>query len=307
MLFTGLRLPTKSARRDATGIDELIRTGLPKTMRIRTRCGPSASRRYLSPQELIRRWRSDKARVSVTDLHIRGTRFFDWLDCEPISDFNLLARADEDINYQEMLTLVVSSAGTFSDSHSDDPDGTNHCFTGRKLWLAWDTFEGLSHGLEDVERCDVDDQARFSMATFLRLRSARWFTVEPGQTLFLPGHLTHKVITLERYIGVGSFFVTIANYLWTLARWTRHTPLWALGLPADRRLALVDAITARVMQKTKALEHASAIERARWGFDTFQLSTRRELTPGVRHLLAKNPSSAEFVAYCDSIPDHRRS
>jgi len=301
VLFSGLRLPTTGGKRDTRQIDKLIETGLPKTIRIRTRCGPSATRGYLSPQELIARWRSPRARVSVTDLHIRDTRFFNWLDCEPISDFNLLARSAEDINYQEMLTLVVSSTGTFSDSHSDDPDGSNHCFVGRKLWLVWDTFEGLAHGLEDVERCEVNDQARFSMAAFLRLRSGRWFTVEPGQTLFLPGHLTHKVITLERYIGVGSFFVTIANYAWTLARWTRHTPLWALNLPATRRLALVDSITALVVKRAKSLERASFTERARWGFDVFASSNRAHLTAEVRQLLASNPRSAQFIEYCDTL------
>ena len=170
----------------------------------------------------------------MTDFHIRGTAIMKRIDCSHLSSFNLLAGAPDPIGTEEILTMVVSSAGALSDSHTDDPDGSNHCFAGEKLWLVWDTFQGLARGLEDVERCDVyGDQAAFSIAGFLAVPGSRWFVVRPGQTLFLPGHLTHKVITLERYLGVGSFFVMLPSYLRTLMRWTRHTPLWALTAPPN--------------------------------------------------------------------------
>jgi len=217
-------------------------------------------------EELWRRWMSGNARVSVTDLHIRGTTVIRNIDCSSLSDFNILAEARGTVGEEEMLTMVVSSAGTFTDSHTDDPDGSNHCFVGRKLWLAWDTFLGLSRKLEDVERCEIEKtHAAFSVSGFLSVPGSRWFVVEPGQTLFLPGHLTHKVITLDDYLGIGSFFVMLPSYLRTLARWAQHTPLWALNLPADRRMELVDQITRRVIDKVHMLAHASERQRSRWG------------------------------------------
>jgi hypothetical protein len=177
-------------------------------------------------EELLRRWISGRARVNVTDLHIRGTKVLRSIDCSSLSDFSILAEARGAVGEEEMLTMVVSSAGTFTDSHTDDPDGSNHCFIGRKLWLVWDTFLGLSRKLEDVERCRLYTRdAAFSMSGFLSVPGSCWFVVEPGQTLFLPGQLTHRVITLESYLGVGSFFVMLPSYLRTLARWTEHTPL----------------------------------------------------------------------------------
>lgn len=40
-----------------------------------------------------------------------------------------------------------------------------------------------------------------------------------GQTLFLPGNHTHKVITIERYLGISSFSVSLPNALSSLSRW----------------------------------------------------------------------------------------
>ena len=116
---------------------------------------------------------------------------------EVLSAFNLLTRSSPGARRQEMFSFVISSRGHLTDSHSDAPDSSNFCFTGRKLWLAWDTYEGAGYGLQDVERTPVKGRARFDMRSWLSLRSARWFLVNPGETLFLPASMTHKVITLE--------------------------------------------------------------------------------------------------------------
>ena|ERR1043165_3256070 len=267
ILFSDFPVPVRGERRSGVR-DAVLRalcTGLPQDQKIRVRCGASGTKKYISRDDLLRRWQARRGRVNVTDLHIRGTQVVRSIDCSNLSDFNLLARAPGEAGREEMLTIVMSSAGTFTDSHSDDPDGSNHCFAGKKLWLAWDTFRGLSLNLQDVERTKVAGQAAFSISAFLSIRGARWFTVETGQTLFLPGHLTHKVVTLEEYIGVGSFFVMLPSYLRTVHRWTVHTPLWALTLPHDQRLKLVDEITSSVTAKVRALRRAAASERQRWG------------------------------------------
>ena len=132
--------------------------------KVRVRCGPSRTPQSLTVHQLLGRWASDRAKVSVTDFHIRGTGIMKRIDCSHLSSFNLLAGAPDPIGTEEILTMVVSSAGTLSDSHTDDPDGSNHCFAGEKLWLVWDTFQGLAQGLEDVERCDVfGNRAAFSL------------------------------------------------------------------------------------------------------------------------------------------------
>ena len=172
----------------------------------------------------MRRWRSGKARINVTDLHIRGTQFEKSVESSVLTDGNILLSGGDAIARQELFTLLLASRGAMSDSHSDDPDGSNHCFVGKKLWLAWDTFEGKAKGLEDVSRDICLMGAKFTMRKFLSLKSACWFIVGKDQTLFLPGRMTHKVITLEPYIGIGCFYVTIPNRLGTLARWNRYGP-----------------------------------------------------------------------------------
>jgi hypothetical protein len=246
---------------------EALISGFPRHERFRARLGRDGYRRErFRVEDLIRRWNGNRGLVSITDLHMRGSKLLESIDCTPLSDFNLLAGAKGRVGAEEMLTMVVSSAGVFTDSHSDDPDGSNHCFVGRKLWLVWDTFEGITRGLEDVERSGTDRaQAAFSMSAFLSVPGSRWFAVEDGQTLFLPGHLTHKVITLEDYIGIGSFFVMLPSYWRTLLRWTEHAPLWALEDHSTESLALVDKITRRVIRKVKLLAGRSEQEQVWWG------------------------------------------
>jgi hypothetical protein len=272
--------------------------GFPQNQKIRVRCGPSGEQRLLVVKDLLRRWTGTRARTHVTDWHIRGTGVSKHIDCSQLSDFNLLAGARGEPGAQEMLTMVVSSAGALSDSHSDDPDGSNHCFRGRKLWLVWDTFVGLSRDLEDVSRCEVSTYAAFNIESFLSVPGSRWFTIESGQTLFLPGHLTHKVVTLDDYLGVGSFFVMLPSYLRTLIRWTRHTPLWALSAPEHRRLDLVNQITRLVLSKVRALEGEPEKERSRWGINYLQSAVEewwRTCSDAGKQELLDNRISAELV------------
>jgi hypothetical protein len=295
VLFDDLSVPVRGeeALGPKTAVLNAMRAGFPRGRTIRVRCGPSESEKYLTLDELVRRWSSSRARVNVTDIHLRRTKVIRHIDCSRLSDFNLLAQAPGDVGYHEMLTFVMSSAGTFTDSHSDDPDGSNHCFVGRKLWLVWDTFAGLSRQLEDVERTRVYGQAKFNMEAFLSVPGSRWFTVEAGQTLFLPGHLTHKVITLDDYLGVGSFFVMLPSYLRTLCRWTQHTPLWALHRPVDQHLELVDKITRRVTRKVRLLAHSSEAEKACWGLP--YLTSAMAASSRSRSSLLDRPTSARFI------------
>lgn len=301
VLFENLCVPVRREQRLGVrdAVLRALKQGFPGNDKFQVRCGRSSTPKSMIVTELLRLWTNGRAMVNVTDLHIRGTEVIRNIDCSRLSDFNILAEAQGDVGREEMLTLVVSSAGAFTDSHTDDPDGSNHCFIGKKLWLVWDTFLGLSRGLKDVSRCTVRmRRAAFDMSVFLSIPGSRWFLVEPRQTLFLPGHLTHKVITLEPYLGIGSFFVMLPNYLRTLIRWTEHTPLWALNLPASRRMDLVNEITRRVIHKIAALESATAQQRSRWGL-AYLLGSfknwRRTYSYKERYALLDNPVSVEFL------------
>src|SRR5580700_9285931 len=49
-----------------------------------------------------------------------GPEFGFSANVDALSDFNLLLLGSEELALQEMMTLAVSSAGTFTDSHSDE-------------------------------------------------------------------------------------------------------------------------------------------------------------------------------------------
>lgn len=235
--------------------------------RIRTRVGRQRGWRYFTPAELALRWRKGQSSINVTDFHFLDTPVGEVIDHRVLSDFNLLPLMPEEVAWIEMMTLVISGRGGMSDSHSDDCDGSNHCFTGCKLWLAWDTAEGLTAGLEDLDQQRIAGKCAFDLNTFLSLKSACWFTVEAGQTLFMPGHLTHKVITLDHYLGVGSFYIAFPNIVRTLARWRKQRPNWERLEARSLKDVVFREVPATALKKLRSLRRTSEANRARWGVD----------------------------------------
>ncbi|MBX7110187.1 MAG: hypothetical protein K1X61_16165 [Chitinophagales bacterium] len=198
---------------------QLLRKGIPQKERIKIRTGTKHTELKVTVRDAVDRWTRGRSRFGVTDLHFRGTRLFKHIDADAVSYFNILPRFTAELSFLEMLTMVISSRGIFSDSHTDDGDGSNHCFTGKKLWFAWDRMEGQQAGLEDCSFDVVEDEAHFTMDKFLSLKSAHWFIVSENRTLFMPGNFAHRVITLEKYIGFGSFYISLPNYLNSIRRW----------------------------------------------------------------------------------------
>jgi hypothetical protein len=299
-LFDNLQVPV---RRNGHGNDmqevlaEGIRSGFPRARTAGIQMGRSRQRCRMGIPEVMRRWQGGRSILSVTDLHIRETKFDEVIDTTPLSDFNVLCNDPKDGNdfkaMIEMMSLVISSKGNLTDNHTDDCDGTNHCFIGRKFWLAWDRIEGKTVGFQDIDRDPVDSQAAFDLETFLSLPSSRWFTVEPGQTLFLPGSLEHKVITLQHYLGVGSFHVALPSYLRCLKRWIIYDTHDIV--PKD----LLGKINQAVIRRLHKLQRASNMVQEQWG-----LSQMRDVVEkwslsnvnGFNGMLLRNPLVAEFVA-----------
>lgn len=299
VIFSDFDVPVvrRNGESRADAVAHLIRTSFRPNRTARVQTGPARTRGHLRVTTVMDRWERRRALVSVTDLHIRETPLEEALGVGTLSDFNILITGSDEMARQEMMTLVISSAGNVTNSHSDDPDGSNHCFTGCKLWLAWETFEGKAAGLEDDSRDDVNGHARFDLEAFLSLKSASWWTVSEGETLFLPGRLTHRVITLEHYLGVGSFFVGLPSAIHTIARWNVHGPLWCLK-GARGKEGLVDEIARAVAQRIRVLRDAPERERVRWGLPYAQRAAAEWEScwsePQRRRLLA-NRHFAELV------------
>ena len=295
-LFEKLQVPVRGDGGDMRGVlAEGIRSGFPRSRTARIQKGRSRRRCRMSIPEVMRRWQGGRSILSVTDLHIRGTKFDEVIDTTSLSDFNVLCNDTEfggDFKTMiEMMTLVISSKGNLTDIHADDCDGTNHCFLGRKLWLAWDRIEGKAVGFQDVDRDPVCDQAAFDLEAFLSLPSSRWFTVEPGQTLFLPGSLAHKVITLEHYLGVGSFHVALPSYLRSLERWVIYDTHDIV--PKD----LLGKINRAVIRRIEEVGRASRAVKEQWGLSQTKevvANWQAERANSVRGMLLRHPLFTEF-------------
>jgi len=234
--------------------------------RFRLYGGKGSRRRYLTLQDAAAAWARDTSVFGVADLHIRDTSMEEIIDPDALAPFNLLTASTPDVQRQEMYSLVISTRGYVTDSHSDAPDSTNYCFTGRKLWIAWETQEGLRHGLEDVEHVKVKGRARFDLQSWMKLPSARWFLVGPGQTLFFPAHLSHKVVTLDRYLGVGGFFFCLPGAFRLLSHWILKEPLWLKDDGAGENEQLVAEISETALTKLRQSGGPSGGD-ATWGQD----------------------------------------
>ena len=274
-LFNGFPTPIKTG--DLQNIQTTIIEGIQQSgidYRIRTKAGNKGNWQYYTVDQLAKKWLRNKAIINVTDFHFRNTPLEQIIDTEILSRFNLFPLSPNEVGWIEMMTIVVSSRNSFSDSHSDDCDGSNHCFTGKKLWLAWETQEGMDAGLEDFDKQTTYDQCSFDIETFTQLKSAHWFTISAGQTLFMPGDFSHKVITLEPYLGTGSFYLAFPNFLRTLTRWLSHQPNWEKIERKGYRDQVYPALIETALKKLHSLKYQSKIEQQSWGLDQFALSIR---------------------------------
>ncbi len=270
-----------------------LSAGLPAREKVNIRTGPSRTVKRVMISEIIKKWKLQRSRFGVTDLHFRGTKFFKTVDAKAISYFNLLPLCPDEVSFLEMMTLVISARGIFSDSHSDDGDGSNHCFVGKKLWLAWDRAEGKQYGLQDCTYDDVYSKAKFSMHAFVSMKSARWFIISDNCTLFMPGNFAHKVITLEPYIGFGSFYVTLPGYINTLKRWLLYPT-------SDVKVNFIEILNKYTIKKIKQLARSSPAMQKEMGLSYLKRAVaqwKTGLNKKEREVLLSNKSFADLLAF----------
>jgi hypothetical protein len=152
---------------------------------------------------------------------------------------------------------------------------------------------------------DIRDLEMFSLV----LNSRGWVSDShsdaPGSNNYcLAGrkHLTHKVITLERYIGVGGFFLALPNCLRMLSHWITRAPLWCKGDASGRYDHLLDEIAALVRQSVRRIGRASAAEQRRWGYDFLEASARDFMATCPRSRLRMLWQDPRFRSVADAIP-----
>ena len=296
-LFTDFPVQRFHGRFGAAGVEHLVeylRCGFPRRRRARVRGRTKID--YLSIPRVVDKWLGGKSVFGVTDLHYIATRFDTLVDTHQLNGFNILPRGTD--GFQSQDSLVISATGAVTDSHSDDHSGSNHCFTGTKLWLLWDTIEGLENGVEDVERCTVLDRAAFDIGAFATMKSSSWILIEPGQTMFIPAHLSHKVITLDRYIGLGSFHAGLPGLIDLLIRWHALPPLWAAHPGSDRRRS-VAYIAERAIRKVATLRKADRAEQYSWGVPYLlkRLQQHEKDKQAVPRLARQHAQNAELQAF----------
>lgn len=268
--------------------------GFPTSKRARVRTLGGV--RMLSIPRVMELWNDRSRMFNVTDLHYAGSRFDRRVDTHALNDFNLLPRGN--YGFQSQDSLVLSTAGAVTDSHSDDHSGSNHSFVGTKLWLLWDTLEGFQHGLEDVEHSSVFDRAAFDMSAFLAMKSSCWILIGPGQTMFIPANFTHKVISLESYIGLGSFYAGLPGFIDSLLRWQHLPPQW-MSTSRQEADAEVAFLTRRAIRRVRSLGDAPRQEQMHWGMPQLRrrlarLDSNRENTSD--ETWAAQGNLARFVA-----------
>lgn len=293
--FRGQPKPTARA-----ALAKQIRTGFPKWQRARTQTGPSRARYKLKVPEVMRRWEGGRALVGVTDLHFRDTKVEQAIEFAALSDFDILCSDQEFVDEIETMTLVISSKGNVTDTHADDCDGSNHCFVGQKLWLAWDRIEGRSRGFQDADRDreQITDRAAFDMETFLSLPRSCWFIVKEDETVFLPGSLAHKVVTLEPYLGIGGYHVGLPNHLRGIRRWILYDTLEV------NQKNLLDKINEVLIQKLHEVREGPISVQKHWGLPYMYKSIdrwRKNESPETKEFLLRHPVFGAFIeAACSS-------
>ncbi len=226
--------------------------------------------------ELMQEWEKDERLLRVTNIHLRTFDLVDHVELDRICPFNLLVHGNDDLKRLEMMTLMVSTTGGITDSHTDDSDVVIHSVVGKKLWLCWDSSEGMKAGLEDCEKVDVFGKPKFDMETFLELESSTWVLVSEGETIFLPGNYVHKVITLEKYVGIGGFFVSFPTLLNTFDRWLGRREEFQYKEPLYRRRLggeVAESIERSLLEVSQAMYNQMLVGDdcvgRRWGVDYF--------------------------------------
>lgn len=238
------RTPTPVwARHRAASAAELLR-------RMLERCEPETPIRVLltkrndfdertwRPQTILRRWNENAHPFGVIDLPTgRGhiARFFDW---QTFARSNLLSARSPRLRRFELCGPIISTSGHITSAHVDDPDIWNTCATGAKVWFMWDLGEAIAT-VGDPRKSDID----FELSWFAQLKSSRWAIVGAGTALYVPNNFVHRVVTIERYVGASTFFVSALSAPRQIRHWNRFGAAWAMSGEEPQFVSAVERLS----------------------------------------------------------------
>jgi hypothetical protein len=89
--------------------------------------------------------------------------------------------------------------------------------------------------------------------------------------LFFPAHLSHKVVTIDRYLGVGGFFFCLPGAFRLLSHWILKEPLWLKDDGANENEQLVAEISKAALKKLRQTGTTSGCDGT-WGQDYLRLA-----------------------------------
>lgn len=227
---------------------------------------------WLNLEDIMSLWMDPFTRIHSTDICASKSMSHQLFNYDVINGHNLFSLGSTRVKQLQMLGMTVSTKGSITCSHTDDADSIIYGLAGKKLWLVWDYKEGSVKGLEDGERLMANRKPNFSMAQFLALNSSRWAIVEKDQMLFLPGKMTHRVVTLEDSIGLNCFRLSLPNLLNTLIRWMNYQPLFIKRSGVNMGDQILTEILKITLKQILKLKGASKLRQQEWGLDCFELA-----------------------------------
>ncbi|HMO94108.1 MAG TPA: hypothetical protein PKD64_18130 [Pirellulaceae bacterium] len=113
----------------------------------------------------------------------------------------------------------------------------------------------------------------------------------------MPGNFTHKVITLEPYIGFGSFYVSLPGLVGTIKR-------WLLRETSDVQGAFIQNFVAECKPVIRRISGRSAGSQKKLGLGYFPKAARhwkREASSADMEILQNSIEFQELIQFANSL------
>jgi len=194
-----------------------------------------------TPQRVLDAWQADDPAFGITDHAVGGAALSAHVRMNTVLENNLLSHEDA-LDRFEVCGPILATRGHITDAHMDDPDIWNSCVSGAKAWVMADIREWSRQFQLSVRR--ILDAEPLDVETFLSLPGSRWAVVTDDTALYCPNTYVHRVVTLERYVGIGTFCATPESAPRLLDFWHEHGSQWE----ADGAPGLIQGVEAALRE-----------------------------------------------------------
>ncbi|MBO6938218.1 MAG: hypothetical protein JJ863_24835 [Deltaproteobacteria bacterium] len=197
--------------------------------------GERVRRSDWAPERVLAAWEANDPVFGITDHSVGGAVLNQHFRMETVLAGNFLSHTDS-LHRFEVCGPVMATRGHLTDAHMDDPDIWNSCVSGAKVWFMTDSREWSREYQVSVRQ--IVEVEPLDAETFLSLPGSRWAVVTDGAALYCPNTYVHRVVTLERYVGFGTFCATRESAARLLRFWREHGSLFE----ADGSPGLIDGL-----------------------------------------------------------------